>query len=76
MSEQLIGRWLSVKQASEYLACSELHLRQLIQNGELPASRIGKVSIRICIEALEAFMAQRPVIGPSACRPGRPRRKS
>jgi len=52
-------RWVSVREASQYLSLHEITTRRLIDRGMIPASRIGRnirVDMRKLNEQLECGM--------------------
>ena len=50
--------WLTVKEASELLRIPRTRCYELIQQGSLPAVRIGERSIRVNNRELETFLLQ------------------
>ena len=53
---------LTVKGAAAELSCSETHVRRLIQDGDLPAIRLGdgpRSPYRVLSAGLEAYVARR-----------------
>jgi len=51
-------RWLTVKEASELLRIPRTRCYELIQQGSLPAVRIGERSIRVNYRELEKFLLE------------------
>ena len=45
-------RWISVKDAAEYLAIHPVTCRRLIDRGKIPAIKIGR-SVRVDLKALD-----------------------
>lgn len=67
------GRHLSVAECAELLAVEHKTVRRLIERGELPALRVGRV-LRIDPAALDALAYQpAPPGGEHSPRPARPR---
>lgn len=56
-------RVLSIKHAAVYLDCAELHVRNLIQKGELKAADIGlgdeRRMLRISTEELDRYLERK-----------------
>lgn len=50
--------WLTVPEAAEELRIPRTRAYELIQQGELPAVRIGERSIRVNRRELEAFLLE------------------
>jgi len=48
-------RWISIREASEYLSLHEITVRRLVDRGEIPASRIGH-SVRVDLRRLQDFL--------------------
>ncbi len=59
------SEWISVQQASRRLEVSRTTLLRLINQGALPAYRIGR-RVRLLVEDVEAYRRQHPVAGPEA----------
>ena len=51
-------QWLKVPEAAELLGLPKTRAYELIQQGELPAVRIGERSIRINRQELERFLLE------------------
>ena len=51
-------RWISVREASQYLSIHEITCRRLIDRGEIPACKVGG-SIRIDKKRLDEKLEQR-----------------
>ncbi len=66
-----VTRWLRVSDAARFLSLSPQTVRRLVHNGELPASRLGAVEIRIALSDLEAYLRAHRVTGPTAVRDSR-----
>ena len=45
-------RWLTVRQVAEWLNCSQSHVYNLVERGDLPARRWGRL-VRVPAESLE-----------------------
>ena len=54
-AEEPVIRVLTVREASQIIKINQAAVRRLIRNGELTASRIGRLW-RIRIEAIEEFL--------------------
>ena len=63
--------WLRVSDAARYLSLSTQTVRKLIHAGELPASRVGDVEIRIHRDDLDSYLRTRRITGPARVRDGR-----
>ena len=63
--------WLRVSDAARHLSISTQTLRKLIHAGELPASRVGDVEIRIHRDDLDSYLRTRRITGPACVRDGR-----
>ena len=50
--------WLKVREAAELLGLPKTRAYELIQQGELPAVRIGERSIRVNRQELERFLLE------------------
>jgi excisionase family DNA binding protein len=50
-------RWISPKQAAEFLSLHQKTIYSLISRGEIPAAKIGG-SVRVDLRALEAKMEE------------------
>ena len=62
--------WMRVADVSSYLQLSDVTVRKLIHNKQLPASRVG-VEIRINRDDLDEFIKNSPVVEKAAARDGR-----
>lgn len=56
-------KWLTVQQVAEYLQLSTMMVYKLAQNGDLPASKIGRVW-RFEQEAIDRWLKERTVEAP------------
>lgn len=59
--EDMTGRLLRVREASELLGLGRSHTYDLIARHELPYIRIGR-SVRVPLDALEVYLAERLVV--------------
>lgn len=57
------SRYLSMREAAEYLACSQRTLHRRIADGSLPAHRAGPKLLRFAVADLEAFARPVPTVG-------------
>lgn len=53
----MIKRWISIKEAAEYLSLHEITIRRLIDRRKIPASKVGR-SVRVDLEKLNEQMQQ------------------
>ncbi len=64
MNAALQDPWLSQKEAAEYLGLSSRHLRLLISQGKVRASRVrGGRAVRIRQSDLDALLRPIPTVG-------------
>ncbi len=56
--------WMKVPEAAEHFRVPRSRMYFLIQNGELPAVRIGERSIRVNRREVEQFLAEKRRINP------------
>ena len=54
--------WLTVPEVAEELQLPRTRCYELIQRGELPATRIGARSLRVNLQELERFLETRRVV--------------
>ncbi len=50
--------WMKVPDAAKYFRLPRSRMYQLIQNGDLPAVRIGQRSIRVDLREVERFLKE------------------
>ena len=58
--------WMRVPDAAKYFSIPRSRMYELIQNGELPAVRIGERSIRVNRREVEEFLTANRRIDPGA----------
>ncbi|MFN7876437.1 MAG: helix-turn-helix domain-containing protein [Pirellula sp.] len=56
MKHQIVSEKLSIEQTAKVLNCSKVHVRNLISQGELPASKVGRL-VRIDSADIDAMFA-------------------
>lgn len=64
--------WLTTKEVAESLGVSRMRVRQWIEDGRLPAQKVGGVHL-IGRPAMEAMRGRRTTPGPEKGTPRRPR---
>jgi len=55
-------RWISVREAAEYLSLHEVTIRRKIDKEELPAARLGHV-VRVDLKALNEQLERKMNLG-------------
>ena len=58
--------WMKVPEAADYFRVPRSRMYLLIQNGQLPAVRIGERSIRVNKKEVERFLTENRRIDPGA----------
>jgi len=58
--------WMKVPEAADYFRVPRTRMYLLIQNGQLPAVRIGERSIRVNRKEVERFLTENRRIEPGA----------
>jgi excisionase family DNA binding protein len=58
--------WMRVPEAAAYFRVPRSRMYDLIQNGQLPAVRIGERSIRVNVRDVECFLTENRRIDPSS----------
>jgi excisionase family DNA binding protein len=58
--------WMKVPEAADYFRVPRSRMYLLIQNGQLPAVRIGERSIRVNRKEVEQFLTENRRIDPGA----------
>ena len=58
--------WMKVPEAADYFRVPRSRMYLLIQNGQLPAVRIGERSIRVNRKEVERFLTENRRIEPGA----------
>lgn len=53
-------RWITVKEASNYLSQHPVTIRRKIDRGEIPASKIGR-SVRVDLKALDEMLEKQRI---------------
>lgn len=66
MTEKEQEGWMTVKEAAEWLRLPRNRCYALINDGELPAVRLGERSIRLNRKEIEAFLAANRRLGSRA----------
>lgn len=54
---------LDVKETASVLGCGRTHVYGMVQRGELPAIKLGRLT-RIPVQELEEFVRRQPAIRP------------
>ena len=64
--ERKMDIWMKVPEAADYFRVPRSRMYLLIQNGQLPAVRIGERSIRVNRKEVEQFLTENRRIDPGA----------